>query len=147
MITIYRLKLDKRSIVKSVGLKETHGVFGSPEWWQHIKEGTLPVHHLKGTISRVYMSGMGPMGDWPEFTLRTEEGKEISWFRYANDPDFGDAFYTVGRPIEIDYVIQWFKYDPRFAPDLKFMEIPIELRVGNEDEILKAGSPKEEHCG
>jgi hypothetical protein len=76
-------------------------LFGSPEWWQHIQDGTLPVHHLKGTISRVYM---GSMNDWPEFTVQSDTGKESSWSRYANEPEFA-KFYTVGRAIEIDYVI------------------------------------------
>ena len=62
MITIYRLQLDKTYIrevqeatesTERFGIEPTHGIFGSPGWWQHIREGTLPVHHLKGTISSV----------------------------------------------------------------------------------------------
>jgi hypothetical protein len=45
------------------------------------------------------------MNDWPEFTLRTDTGEESSWSRYANESELA-ALYTVGRPIEIDYVIQ-----------------------------------------
>jgi hypothetical protein len=48
---------------------------------------------------------MGSMNDWPEFTMRTETGEESSWSRYANDPVFA-SLYTVGRPIELDYVVQ-----------------------------------------
>ncbi|HXM74126.1 MAG TPA: hypothetical protein VN904_02530, partial [Chthoniobacterales bacterium] len=84
-----------------------------------IRDGTLPVHHLKGTISRVYM---GSMNDWPEFTLRSDPGEESSWSRYANEPEFG-AFYTVGRPIEIDYVMQQTRR--KHEED----KIPVEIRV------------------
>jgi hypothetical protein len=132
MITIYRLKLDKRAIQEATGIKPTHGVFGSPEWWQSIKDGTLPVQHLRGIISRITDEN-----DWPEFTLRTEEGQEIEWSRYANDPDFADVFYTVGRPIEIDYVIQWFEYNENFDPTLRYDEVPIEIRVGEDGEKVQ----------
>ncbi len=111
MITIYRLEADKDHITKvqqatektdKFGIEPTHGLFGSSEWWQHIREGTLPVYHIKGTISSVHM---GSMNDWPEFTVRAENGEEFTWSRYANFPEFA-SLYSVGRPIEIDYVVQ-----------------------------------------
>jgi len=52
MMTIYRLQFDKDYITQvqqatemshSFGLEPTHGLFASPEWWQHIHDGTLPV--------------------------------------------------------------------------------------------------------
>src|SRR5215813_5315166 len=101
MMTIYRLQFDKDYITQvqqgtemsdSFGLEPTHGVFASPEWWQHIRDGTLPVHHLKGTICSVHM---GSMNDWPEFTVRTEDDEEFTWSRYANSPEFA-GLYTVG---------------------------------------------------
>ena len=132
MITIYRLQLDKSYITEvqeatesteKFGIEPTHGIFGSPEWWQHIREGTLPVHHLKGTVSSVHM---GSMNDWPEFTLRNEDGEEFTWSRYASDPEFG-MLYTVGRPIEIDYVIQRHRATS-VGPGTQ-LRIPIEIRV------------------
>lgn len=65
---------------------------------------------------------MGSMNDWPEFTLRTDTGEESSWSRYANESELA-ALYTVGRPIEIDYVIQ---HTRRQHEEDK---IPIEVRV------------------
>ena len=131
MITIYLLQLDKDQIrrvqeatktTKEWGIEPTHGLFGSPEWWDHIREGTLPVHHLKGIITRVYNT----IG-WAEFAMRTEDGKDYTWSRYANDPDF-DSLYTVGRPIEIDYVIQRLRaYTAGLKPQ---SEVVIAVRVG-----------------
>jgi hypothetical protein len=125
MITIYRLKLDKQ--MTGEGIEPTHGVFRSPEWWQHIKEGTLPVLKVKGTISKINNDR-----DWPTLRFRTEDGAELSFSQYANNPDFGD-FYTIGRHIEIDYVIQRLR-----ASDLTAdfgpltIEVPIEVRVGED---------------
>jgi hypothetical protein len=129
-MTIYRLKADKENIrhvqeatqaTEKWGIEPTHGLFGSQEWWQHIHDGTLPVHRLKGTISRLYMDSMN---NWPEFTLRSESGKESGWSRYANEPEFA-GLYTVGRPIEIDYVTQRHCDKALFDED----KIPIEIRV------------------
>ena len=132
MITIYRLQADKdyitevqRATEKSdkFGIEPTHGVFASSEWWQHVREGTLPVHHVKGTISSVRM---GSMNDWPEFTLRTARGEEFIWSRYANCPEFA-SLYTVGRPIEVDYVVQ--RHRATSAGPATQLSIPIAIRV------------------
>jgi hypothetical protein len=133
VITIYLLRLDKDQITrvqeatnttKEWGVEPTHGLFGSPEWWNHIREGTLPVHHVKGIITRVY-SAIG----WPEFAMRAEDGKEYTWSRHANDPDF-DNLYTVGRAVEIDYVIQRLRaYTAGLEPQ---SEVVIAVRVGEQ---------------
>ena len=30
------------------GIEPTHGLFGSAEWWQHARAGTLPAQTLRG---------------------------------------------------------------------------------------------------
>jgi hypothetical protein len=132
MLTIYRLRADKDFIAQvqkatttseEFGIEPTHGLFGSVEWWQHVRDGTLPVHTLRGAITRVYM---GSMNDWPEFTMRTATGEQSSWSRYANDPTFA-SLYTVGRPIELDYVVQ--RRRPKSFDGGAEDKIPIEIRV------------------
>lgn len=132
MITIYRLQLDKSYVrevqeatenTENFGIEPTHGIFGSAEWWRHIRDGTLPVYNLKGMISSVHM---GSMNDWPEFTLRTENGQESTWSRYASAPESA-MLYTVGRPIEIDYVIQRLRATS-IGPGTQ-QRIPIEIRL------------------
>jgi len=132
MLTIYRLQADTEFIAQvqratttseEFGIESTHGLFGSAEWWQHVRDGTLPVQTLRGAITRVYM---GSMNDWPEVTMRTETGEESSWSRYANDPAFA-WLYTIGRPIELDYVVQQHRRHS-FESGAK-RKIPIEIRV------------------
>jgi hypothetical protein len=132
MLTIYRLRADKDFIAQvqkatttseESGIEPTHGLFGSAEWWRHVRDGTLPVHTLRGTITCVYM---GSMNDWPEFTMRTETGEESSWSRYASDPAFA-SLYTVGRPIELDYLVQ--QHRPQSFDSGAKHKIPIEIRV------------------
>jgi hypothetical protein len=57
-------------------------MFGSEEWWQNIELARLPLHMLKGRITKVYM---GSMSDWPEFRMVSDTGR-----REQLDPN--DAF-------------------------------------------------------
>jgi hypothetical protein len=114
MKPVYRLK-DNATHVANVqkatlttteyGIEQTHGLFGSDEWWEHIVDGTLPVHTIRGTITRVFMSGHN---DWPEFELSDNSGQLSRWTRETNRLE--DAvFYEPGRAVEIDVVRQHHK--------------------------------------
>ncbi len=111
------------------GLQPIHGLYGSPEWWNNIAAGVLPVHTLKGTIVKVYM---GSMGDWPEFRVREEDGNESNWTREAQSQEL-DAAYRVGCSVEIDYVVERFKEKAWNGPEET--KSVIEIRVaGMRDE-------------
>lgn len=121
--TIYLLRLDKDHIkqvqeatltTKHWGIEQTHGLFGSPEWSQHIEDGTLPTYTRRGVITALRMESMN---DWPVFDMRAEDGKEYTWSQHANGAELGNA-YRVGRNIEVDFVMQRSRYRiPRENPD------------------------------
>lgn len=103
--TIYRLaddadrvrRLQNASLYKpTFGFADTHGLIGSPEWWQQIDRGQLPREVIRGEISRF---GRGPL-----VYIRTDAGDEGQWVRMADTP-----LYEVGNPIEIDFVTQQLK--------------------------------------
>lgn len=108
---IYRLKDDERKI-KAIqdasldkgsyaGYKIEKGlVFGSVEWFNAIENEIIPKHFIKGTISRVYMSGHN---DYPEFEILSNGLKSI-WGIAG-----GVQEYEVGNNIELVYVEQKFK--------------------------------------
>ena len=107
----YRLKDDTTFIgnvqkatlnTDNFGIEPTHGLFGSPEWWQQVASGELPVHTLRGVITERYM---GSMGDWPEIKVRSDASEESRWTREVNRKE-QDALYLPNQPIEIDYVLQ-----------------------------------------
>lgn len=111
MQTVYALKDDRQQIeriqqatltTKKFGLELTHGLFGSDEWWNAIASGELPIHTLKGVISKVYM---GSMNDWPMFALKDATGQEEHFTREANTPQL-DSLYQEGRIAEMEYVWQ-----------------------------------------
>src|SRR5436305_11229834 len=97
MLTIYRLRLNKaksKTVQEATltseewGIEPTHGLYGSGEWWDNVRNGTLPVHRVQGTIIRVYNEG--PYRDQPVFDMRTEDGKEYTWEQHANDSDYSN---------------------------------------------------------
>ena len=91
MKTVYRLADDANKVgliqkatltTRDYGIRQTHGLFGSPEWWRKIESGELVKHTISGRISSVYMAGMR---DWPEFRVRLGDGSEEAFAREAKD--------------------------------------------------------------
>src|SRR5262249_45011523 len=59
-----------------MGLKGTHGLFGSEEWWSNIHTGRMRTKTVRGTIEELYFAGQDARwGDEVNsFRLRTEGG-------------------------------------------------------------------------
>ena len=132
MKTIYELSEDRKHVAnvqkatlttEDFGIQQTHGLFGSKDWWAQIAEGKLEKKAISGVVSRVYM---GSMNDWPEFTIRKDNGEEENFSRYANNPTLGKE-YKKGRRIEIDYVIQ--KHKKSYNGESLDTKCVIEIRI------------------
>jgi hypothetical protein len=112
MLEIYNLANEAERIKKvqhatlhteQYGLVPEHGLFGSPEWWEAVRKGTIPTVHIDGIISRIFM---GSMGDWPEFEIDAG-GEKTTWTREGMPREA----YAIGRRVCLDYVIQKAKMD------------------------------------
>ncbi|HZF01564.1 MAG TPA: hypothetical protein VE344_06665 [Methylomirabilota bacterium] len=64
MIEIYLLKKNVQRIGKvqkasmgstGYGFENTHGLFGSAEWWQQVESGKLQTHTISGIITRAHL--------------------------------------------------------------------------------------------
>jgi hypothetical protein len=144
MRAVYRLRDDTRKSAdvqratrstREFGIEPTHGLFGSEEWWERIADGTLTVHTLRGTIARVYM---GSMGDWPEFEMRSDSGELSRWTREANSAELAGS-YTVGRRVELDYVLQ--RHRPAAWDGGAETKVVVEIRVDERAEQSAAADP------
>jgi len=131
MVTVYKLADDRDSIARiqkatlttdDFGIRQTHGLFGSPEWWAKIASGELLLETIRGTISKVYM---GSMGDWPEFQVETSDGTKESFTRWVSRREM-DREYRNGRLVEIDFVWQFHKKAWSGDPKTKVI---LEIRV------------------
>jgi hypothetical protein len=137
MRIIYQLRHNQKFIdqvqkatltTKKFGIQQTHGLFGSPEWWANIQTGKLKIHTVRGVIERAYM---GSMNDWPMCEVLGDDGEISKWTREMQD-FASDALYRTGARIEIDYVLQKSKADAKWNPgeeQKNVLEIRIEDRV------------------
>jgi hypothetical protein len=90
---------------ENVGLVETHGLIGSPEWWAHIEDGSLAVVTTVGEVIHFFP---GHHGDWPEIEVRERDGSSSSWG--CNIPaDEAAKWFVLGRSVEVDHVQQELK--------------------------------------
>jgi hypothetical protein len=137
---VYRLKDDKDHIdkvqkatltTKEFGIEQTHGLFGSPQWWTKISSGELPIHTASGIITRRYM---GSMNDWPEFAMRSDSGEESSWSRFGHS-GADDRYYQPGRRIEIDYVMQ--RSRAKLSYDEPDRKVVLEVRIEAPSETIR----------
>lgn len=112
-----------------VGLKGTHGLFGSPEWWANIEAGIIPKKRLSGVIARVYVAGQD-YSDVPNaFDLRGSDGHVHMEGIYVNSQD-DVALYQVGRQVEVVYVLDELKMPlPDGGKD--YLEIVLEVSVSS----------------
>jgi hypothetical protein len=112
MKTVYDLRNDSGGIAHMqsgsldagpVGLRVTHGLIGSTEWWMQIQNGTLQLHSVQGVISG-FWPGQG--GDGPaEFELEHPDGSKSMWLCEV-EPDVAKRSFGIGRRALVKYVIQ-----------------------------------------
>ena len=128
----YQLKADSSRIAAiqkatlttdDFGIEQTHGLVGSPEWWEQISSGRLPLHMLRGVIVDRFW---GSMADWPEITVQSDDGETSHWTREVNVKE-QDALYIPGQRIEIDYVLQ--HHRPKSFDKGGETKVVIEIRV------------------
>lgn len=115
MKTIYHLQSDSKAIAGMqrasldagpVGLRITHGLVGSNDWWSQIKSGVLTLHSVKGEISGFWP---GQWGDGPaEFELQTEDGQHSIWLCKI-PPTEAKKEFCIGRNVVVEFVVQELK--------------------------------------
>jgi hypothetical protein len=86
-VSVYDLHRDER-LVQSIqdatlsrpgfGLDPRPALFGTAEWWQAVDDGRVPSRVEVGVVAKLCW---GSMGDWPEWALRTDDGRESTWTR------------------------------------------------------------------
>jgi hypothetical protein len=102
---VYDLAQDVRHVAEVQRASEEPGtsgfppnpLFGTPAWWHDIGAGQRPVRTITGKIAAIYWSSMG---DWPEFRLRDDHGRESAWTRH------GDVRrYVQGLGVKVEFVV------------------------------------------
>ena len=103
LANMQRASLDKES---HIGLRITHGLIGSVEWWSQIESGALKMNSIQGHVSGFWP---GQWGDGPaEFQIEQYDGSKYMWLCNV-EPSFARSIFSVGSPVKIDFVLQELK--------------------------------------
>ena len=133
MQTIYRLKDRPESVHRMqeaslshpfLGVKITHGLIGSQEWWDNIASGHLPLHPVRGIVRGLWL---GMHNSEPgSFAMELADG---TWFKSMTTLDAAESarMFTLGRFVEVDYVEQEAKHAPPGTP--KHIQVVLEIRL------------------
>lgn len=111
-----------------MGLKGTHGLFGSDEWWENIGQKKMPLEFFSGVITRAYIAGQDESGMNNTIELLLDDGSIRTLGIYVNIPE--DALlFQIGHRADIVYVLDELKLQP--APDGgdNYSKIALEMAV------------------
>ncbi|MEI3772999.1 hypothetical protein [Pectobacterium brasiliense] len=107
VMQVQRLTLDQSK--PFMGLKGTHGLFGSKEWWENITQGKMRLLHRSGTITRTYVAGQDPSPLDNCFSLLLDDGSVIEESIYSHIDDEDKKLFRPGARVDIVYALDELK--------------------------------------
>ncbi len=111
-----------------MGLKGTHGLFGSPEWWSSIEQRKMPLLFVSGIIRRVYVAGQDGGDENNGIILLLEDGSLRDVGIYVNDKS-DIPLFRVGCRVEIVYALDELKKQPAQDGRINHSKIVLEMAV------------------
>lgn len=113
-----------------MGLNGTHGLFGSGEWWESIRNGRMKTTTVRGIIDSTYFAGQDSRwGDQVNsFTAKLDDGTVINEGIYANNKS-DKKLFSAGAVVFVAYAFDELKRQP--APDggTNYSKVVLEMAV------------------
>jgi hypothetical protein len=122
-----------------MGLKGTHGLFGSSEWWASIEQRKMPLLYVSGIIRRAYIAGQDDDDENNTVSLLMEDGAEDDVGIYVNDK-VNACLFKVGHRVELVYVLDELKMQPAPGGGINYSKIALEMTVSSEPALALQGS-------
>jgi hypothetical protein len=114
-----------------VGVKGTHGLFASPEWWANIEQRKMPLFFVSGTVKRTYVAGMDGGNENTDIDLLLDDGSVRSDGIYVNDKA-DIKLFQVGCRVELVYALDELKYQPALDGGINYAKAALEMAVSLE---------------
>ncbi|WP_440467008.1 hypothetical protein ACKI1H_28010 [Pseudomonas sp. YH-1] len=89
---------------RPMGLKGTHGLFGSSEWWSSIEQRKIPLFLVSGVICRTYVAGQDGSEVNNGIEILLDDGSVRDVGIYINDKADMPLF-QIGCRVEIVYAL------------------------------------------
>ncbi len=120
------LTLDKSR--PTMGLKGSHGLFGSQEWWKNIEERKIPLMDVSGIVQKVYVTGQDESATNNTVDLLLTDGSIRAESIYTNNEEDAKLF-RVGSKVNVVYALDELKRQPASDGGINYLEIPLEMAV------------------
>ena len=111
-----------------LGLKGTHGLYGSTEWWTSIEQRKMPLLFISGIIRRAYVAGQDGGDSNNGVDLLLEDGSVRAEGIYVNDKA-DIPLFRVGCRVELVYALDELKKQPAQDGGINYAEVPLEMAV------------------
>lgn len=111
-----------------MGLKGTHGLFGSEEWWGNIHQQRIPLLFLSGIIRRAYLAGQDEYGLNNTIDILLDDGSVHSVGIYVNNENDIELF-RVGSIASIVYALDELKDQPALDGGINYSKVALEMAV------------------
>ena len=111
-----------------MGLKGTHGLFGSVEWWRSIDENKIPLLFISGVIKRAYVAGQdeGDINNTVDLVL--DDGSITTVGIYTNNVD-DVSLFCVGSHVSVVYALDELKKQPSRDGGVNYSRVALEMAV------------------
>lgn len=114
-----------------LGIKGVHGLFGTPQWWDSIQDGRMPLLFLAGKIVRVYSVGQEAKAGNNTIDLKLDDGTEKAVGIYVNNRQ-DIALFRVGCRASIVYALDELKLQPASDGSVNYSRIALEMAVSTD---------------
>jgi len=111
-----------------LGVRGTHGLFGSPEWWASIRQGRMTLLRRDGVVQRAYVAGQDPSDRNNTIDLKLADGSVHMTGIYVNDPQDADLFHP-GSRVGIVYALDELKDQPAEDGGVNYLKMALEMAV------------------
>jgi hypothetical protein len=111
-----------------MGLRGTHGLFGSSEWWANIREGRMPLLYLSGIVQRVYVAGQDESTSNNTIDLKLDDGSVQMVGIYVNSKNDAELFHP-GCKACVVYALDELKQQPTADGGVNYSKIALEMAV------------------
>lgn len=113
-----------------MGLKATHGLFGTEEWWESIRSGRIRTVHVSGTIRELIFAGQDAR--WGEsinsFEIETEDGTIVLESIYVQEK-IDRKLFRVGAKVSCWYALLELKNQSDLDGEVEYADTVLEMAV------------------
>lgn len=121
-------ELSQDSSRPLMGLKGTHGLFGSDEWWDSIRDGRIPVSFISGIIRSAYVAGQDEYGLNNTVDLILEDGSIVPVGIYTNS-NSDVALFKPGCMVRVVYAFDELRRQPAKDGGMNYSKVALEMAV------------------